>query len=142
MTRIQFLNFMRATFKVKIVSLCDDGQKEYTHTHNAFSNFESVAREVGVDKKTALWILAMKHKDGIGAWIKGYRSQREGITGRIYDLIVYLFLLLAIIHNECGPPPGSLIECDSKGIPLDPFEQKLAAQCRGTLIHDEEPATS
>ena len=42
----------------------------------------------------------LKHIDGINAWMKGHDSQREDISGRIKDSIVYLFLLWAMIKGE------------------------------------------
>ena len=79
------------------------GQKEYAHDEgNALANFERSASECNVSREQALWIFAMKHKDGIAAWIKGYRSQREDVRGRIKDLIVYLILLWAMVDDSEG----------------------------------------
>ena len=70
------------------------GQKEYAHAEtNAFANFERAAADVEVSREMVLWIFAMKHRDGIAAYLKGHTSQREDVRGRINDLIVYLCLL-------------------------------------------------
>lgn len=42
----------------------------------------------------------LKHVDGINAFIKGHKSQREDVTGRITDCIVYLMLLWGMIIEE------------------------------------------
>ena len=42
----------------------------------------------------------LKHVDGINAFIKGHNSQREDVTGRITDCIVYLMLLWGMIKEE------------------------------------------
>lgn len=77
------------------------GQKEYAHDdQNALANFERTAADCGVSREAVLWIFAMKHKDGIAAWIKGHRSQREDVRGRIKDLIVYLILLWAMVDDS------------------------------------------
>ena len=77
------------------------GQQEYAHGQgNAFANFDRVANDLDIDRKKVLWIFAMKHRDGIAAYIKGHKSQREDVRGRINDLIVYLCLLRGMIEEE------------------------------------------
>ena len=72
----------------------DSGQKEYAHTEdNVFANFERVATSLDISKEQALMVYLSKHIDGINAWVKGYKSQREDVRGRIKDAIVYLCLL-------------------------------------------------
>ena len=44
----------------------------------------------------------LKHIDGIAAYVKGHKSQREDVTGRITDCIVYLMLLWGMIEEEDG----------------------------------------
>ena len=44
----------------------------------------------------------LKHVDGIAAYVKGHKSQREDVTGRITDCIVYLMLLWGMIEEENG----------------------------------------
>ena len=41
----------------------------------------------------------LKHIDGISAHIKGHESQREDVTGRLKDAIVYLMLLWGMIEE-------------------------------------------
>ena len=45
-------------------------------------------------------VYLMKHIDGINAWVKGHKSQREDVTGRIKDAIVYLCLLWGMANEE------------------------------------------
>jgi len=79
----------------------DEGQKEYAHTEdNVFANFERVANSLDISKEQALMVYLMKHMDGINAWIKGHKSQREDVTGRIKDAIVYLCLLWGMAKEE------------------------------------------
>ena len=82
----------------------DEGQKEYAHTEeNVFANFERVAAGLDVSKEKVLMTYLLKHIDGINAYIKGHESQREGVTGRILDSIVYLCLLWGMVaENENG----------------------------------------
>ena len=45
-------------------------------------------------------VYMLKHIDGISSYIQGHHSQREDVSGRITDAIVYLFLLWAMIDGE------------------------------------------
>lgn len=77
------------------------GQKEYAHDqNNAFANFERIANDTGVTREQILWVYAMKHRDGIASYLKGHKSQREDVRGRIKDLIVYLCLLRGMIEEN------------------------------------------
>lgn len=79
----------------------EQGQKEYSHEEsNAFMNFQRVAKDLGLDQKEVLWVYLRKHLDGIVAYIKGHKSQREDVRGRIKDARVYLVLLRGMIEDE------------------------------------------
>jgi len=81
----------------------DSGQKEYAHSeNNVFANFERVANSLDISREQSLMVYLMKHMDGINAWIKGHKSQREDVTGRIKDAIVYLCLLWGMSIEESG----------------------------------------
>ena len=45
-------------------------------------------------------VYLLKHVEGISSYIDGHKSQREDVSGRITDTIVYLFLLWAMIDGE------------------------------------------
>jgi hypothetical protein len=78
----------------KIKKARDCGQKEYAHTEdNVFANFERAGSNLDISREQALMVYLLKHIDGINAWVKGHRSQREDVTGRMKDAIVYLCLL-------------------------------------------------
>lgn len=79
------------------------GQKEYAGGEDAFGNFERLSSELGIPREKILWVYAMKHKDGIASWIRGHKSQRESVTGRINDLIVYLVLLRSMVEDAVHP---------------------------------------
>ena len=79
----------------------NEGQKEYAHEEdNIFANFERVGASLNISKEQTLMVYLMKHIDGINAWIKGHKSQREDVRGRIKDAIVYLSLLWAMAETE------------------------------------------
>lgn len=99
MKREDFLNFISAKLN-GLVETSRAAQKEYAHGEedNCFNNFNRASNEIDLHPMKVLWVYAMKHKDGIAAWLKGNKSQREPIEGRIKDLIIYLFLLWAWIE--------------------------------------------
>ena len=87
-------------FRDEIRNLCRQGQREYASSDDAFSNFKEQGKELDLDPKLTLWVHAMKHKNGIASYLKGVKSQREGVRGRINDLIVYLFMLRGLLEEE------------------------------------------
>ena len=89
---------------IKEVTLVrDEGQKEYAHDEkDVFANFNRVANLLEEDRKKVLMTYMLKHIDGIAAYVKGHKSQREDVTGRITDCMVYLMLLWGMIEEEDG----------------------------------------
>ena len=85
----------------KVKKIHTEGQREYAmNEDNVFANFERIAEQTSFDKKMVLWIYLMKHIDGICSYIKGHRSQREEVQGRLTDAIVYLMLLWGMIKEQ------------------------------------------
>lgn len=77
------------------------GQKEYARKqNNAFANFERIAENLSLDKQEVLMVYMLKHVDGVCAYIKGHKSQREDVRGRITDIIVYLCLLWGMVEED------------------------------------------
>ena len=89
---------------IKEVTLVRDaGQKEYAHDdEDVFANFNRVATLLKEDRKKVLMTYMLKHIDGIAAYVKGHKSQREDVTGRITDCMVYLMLLWGMVEEENG----------------------------------------
>ena len=89
MTHKQMHELMDNILK-EVVMIRDSGQKEYAHDDNdVFANFNRVAHLLEEDRKKVLMTYMLKHVDGIAAYVKGHKSQRENVTGRITDCIVY-----------------------------------------------------
>ena len=77
------------------------GQKEYARkSDNAFANFERVGKNLELSREDVLLVYLLKHIDGICSFVKGHKSQREDVRGRITDAIVYLCLLWGMIEND------------------------------------------
>ena len=85
----------------EVRSTRDDGQKEYAHTdNNVFANFDRVGSLLEIGSERTLMVYLLKHIDGITAHVKGHKSQREDVRGRIKDSIVYLMLLWAMVEER------------------------------------------
>ena len=79
----------------------DAGQEEYAHTKsNVFANFERIGSSIDAHRDKVLMVYLLKHIDGINAFVKGHTSQREDVTGRIKDAIVYLLLLWGMVEED------------------------------------------
>lgn len=77
------------------------GQAEYAHQPTeAFANFMRVGERLSMDRKAVLLVYLEKHLDGIHSYVKGHKSQREDVRGRIKDAIVYLCLLRGMVEEE------------------------------------------
>jgi len=111
MNQIDVAAKMKVLFEHQVMPTREDGQKEYASGNNAFSNFIKLGEELDMDPKAVLWVYAMKHKDGIASHLRGNTSQREDVTGRIKDLIVYLFLLWCMIEED-RVPCGAQVSTD------------------------------
>jgi len=84
----------------QVLKIRDAGQKEYARTeNNVFANFERVSSFTGVTREQALMTYLLKHIDGIMAHVNGHESQREDVSGRVTDAIVYLLLLQGMIED-------------------------------------------
>jgi predicted AAA+ superfamily ATPase len=96
----EMLSLIEAIFN-KVKSIHTEGQKEYAmNENNVFANFQRIANQTNIDQKMVLWIYLMKHIDGIASYIKGHKSQRENVRGRLTDAIVYLCILWGMIAEE------------------------------------------
>ena len=100
MNKTELAEVMNRTIQ-EIHDLREAGQNEYAHGYdNAFANFERLAAKLNIDRKKVLLIYMEKHLDGITSAINGHLSQREPVTGRINDAIVYLILLKGMFIEE------------------------------------------
>lgn len=99
MTYEKMKRVVRSQLK-EVLKTRDAGQKEYAHNiDNVFANFERTSSLLDIPRDKALMVFFLKHVDGISAYVKGHKSQREDVTGRITDAIVYLCLLRGMIED-------------------------------------------
>ena len=92
----EFAKYMEA----EIASTRDAGQNEYASPNNVFEDFVQTAELTGTTPAMVLYTFLNKHMRGIGAYVRGVKSQREHVSGRIKDAIVYLQLLWAMVEEE------------------------------------------
>ena len=101
MTTEEFKHLFDNEIMPAIRSMRDAGQREYAQDiDEIFANFHRIAEDMDIDRKKVLMTYFLKHVDGINAFVKGHQSQREDVTGRITDCIVYLMLLWGMIKEE------------------------------------------
>jgi|TARA_R100000700_G_scaffold34324_1_gene42365 hypothetical protein len=85
----------------KISKARDAGQEEYAHDQaDVFANFNRVSSTLGVKREKVLLTYLLKHIDGIVSYVNGHESQREDVTGRITDVIVYSMLLWGMVQEK------------------------------------------
>lgn len=77
----------------------NNGQLEYASSDNVFADFEHTAELIGTSREKVLLTFLNKHIRGITAYVKGHKSQREDVRGRISDAIVYLMLLWGMVEE-------------------------------------------
>ena len=130
MKRSEMADVMERVFE-EMRGLRRDGQAEYAHDESsAFANFERVARFLDgapICRETVLLVYLFKHLDGIISWIKGHRSQRENVRGRLNDAGVYLCLLRGMIEEteamdslfqDCAPQDVQENPTDKIPVPM------------------------
>ena len=101
MTTEEFKSLFDNEIMPAISSMREAGQREYAQDFDEiFANFNRIANLLDCDRKQVLMTYMLKHIDGISAFVKGHTSQREDVTGRITDCIVYLMLLWGMIKEE------------------------------------------
>ena len=105
MTTEEFKSLFDNEIMPAIGDMREAGQREYAHDiDEIFANFNRIANSLDCDRKKVLMTYMLKHIDGISAYVKGHESQREDVTGRITDCIVYLMLLWGMIKEERENP--------------------------------------
>ena len=109
MTYEEMKRIVRKQLK-EVLRTRDAGEKEYAHdVDNVFANFERSASLLDIPRDKALMVFLLKHIDGISAHVKGHTSQRENVTGRITDAIVYLCLLRGMVEDGKNRSKGNIV---------------------------------
>ncbi len=85
---------------------------EYAREADRLHNFTNNAEQLGLTAYDVWAIYAGKHWDAIRTWIiderEGkHRTRSEPIEGRVKDLILYGFLLLALLQHKGTSAPSA-----------------------------------
>jgi hypothetical protein len=92
---------LEETIFPEIRRIREAGQKEYARNSNdVLANFKRVSKWLGISTEQVIGVYMLKHIDGITSFINGHKSQREDVTGRLTDVIVYSTLLWALTKEE------------------------------------------
>ena len=101
LNKSEMADLMDRVISDELRGLRSAGQDEYAHGEdNAFGNFERTGAELGISREMVLLVFLKKHLDGIASWVKGHKSQREDVRGRINDAMVYLAILRGMVEDR------------------------------------------
>lgn len=109
MNRREF-SILRDAAYAEIASINDVKGHDYAGDNDALANFKEAASALGVSPYTIWYVYFHKHWSAIQTFLKEGDVASEPIEGRIYDAILYLFLLLGLIQD-------SVVEIEEPVIP-------------------------
>ena len=93
----------------------------YSGKQDSFANFKRVAKNLSMSQYNVWYVYFAKHLDSLASWIREEYSDSEPITGRIKDLINYLFLLYGMIIEK--EQEEKLLEEGYRAIKVDPKDK-------------------
>lgn len=105
MTHSEFKEFVEGFLK-ELGDTLPTANHEYANggdrqfADSAFSNFETSAAETGVTREVVNRIFRGKHAQAIQGWINGIEQKREGIRGRMIDMIAYDIIWCAMLFDK------------------------------------------
>lgn len=89
------------SIRSQINTLREAGQKEYAHSEACvYECFKRSAELIGVDDLVPVFIFMDKHLRGVEAYANGHKSQREGVMGRLGDLLLYSFIAEGMLRER------------------------------------------
>ena len=100
MTRDKFKSLVTDKIIPQCLSIMNSKGLSYSGKEDTLANFKRCAKLADTTTQKALFIYACKHWDAISSFIRGEYSDSEKISGRIVDIINYMFLLYALLIEE------------------------------------------
>ena len=94
----QFLADLGDTLPTANTEYANGGDEEFANS--AFANFETTAKNQGVTRELVNRVFRDKHAQAIEGWRRGIEQKREGIRGRMIDMIAYDIILMAMYLDD------------------------------------------
>lgn len=105
-----FLNNMKDFFNSFCVKTTETKGAEYSGDDDKFANFKRIAQEMNSPLGLVWYVYFKKHLDSLNSFLKRWNQGEnitdieeglsEPISGRIGDMIVYLFLIKSMIDEQ------------------------------------------
>lgn len=102
MTRNDFKKLVDKVIIPQCLAIMNSKGLSYSGKEDTLANFKRCAKLADTTPQKALFIYACKHWDSISSFIRGEYKDSEKISGRIVDIINYMFLLYALLVEEKG----------------------------------------
>jgi len=99
MTQHDLLKIAIGTFD-GCVDLLNKKGKEYSGHDDALSHFKEAAKDLGLTELQVLSVFMRKHMRAVMSFVKEGKTESESIEERITDLINYLILMKALLHEN------------------------------------------
>lgn len=87
-----------STVMHEVRTMLAKGQREYGGQADAFEQFKEAADMLDLQSEEVLAVYLHKHLIGIKRHFEGITSQREDVSGRVLDAMVY-FVLAILMHE-------------------------------------------
>lgn len=142
MTGEQFRQMMREGLE-RLIHLNETKGRDYSGEEDALRHFKQHAAEYGIEPEQIWAVFAGKHWDAILSAIRhagddGYRPS-EPVEGRVFDLILYLFLFLGLQRDE--DLPLDRLAVDRGAIVIDPEAEYVIRRRDGLFLSERGGGT-
>jgi hypothetical protein len=117
MTSRAFLENMKDFFNSFCVKTTETKGAEYSGDDDKFANFKRIAKEMDSPLGLVWYVYFKKHLDSLNSFLKRWnkgekitdieKELSEPISGRIGDMIVYLFLIKGMIDERRQEEQGN-----------------------------------
>ncbi len=94
--KTQEFNKLTKEIFIKCKKHLDTKGPDYSGLEDRLSNFKIDAKELDIEPRKALWILAAKHLKAIKQYVRTGKLLGEPIEEKLIDLINYSILLIAL----------------------------------------------
>lgn len=134
MNRQEFGILRDAAYK-QIASINDVKGHDYAGDEDALANFKEAARQLGVSPYVIWYVYFHKHWSAIQTFLKEGDVASEPIEGRIYDAILYLFLLLGLIQDSVVNPSETIALSNDPQCPAKKGADVVSSRCERFVGH-------